>query len=350
MWIDKNTFSFAKFLNRQKTILSYRKGRVNCDHSPSELILEITNHCNLECIMCPRPNMKRKLGFMSFDLFKTIIDQVKNKVELVYLAGGLGEPTIHPRLKEMIEYCKVTDVRVGISTNATLLNDKICDAILSSRPDVMLLSLDGATCETHEKIRIGSDFKKTMEGVERFLRKKEEKGCKEIFTIVQMIYMPENSFEAALFRKKWNKFNSVNDIRLKKFLHLQGADHYPEVESSERSNLPMVCIHPWRQMAISWNGTVAICCRDYNYRHLLGDLTKQTISEVWNGTKMKTYRYLLASGQKEKIELCKNCAGMATNFPMRIACVIFDDYTIRKILPIIEKTILKLNIKMFDYK
>ena len=72
---------------------------------------------------------------------------------------------MHPDLHDMIEYCLRNDVRVGVSTNVTLLTAKTTDLILKNPPDILLLSLDGATKETVERIRVGSKFEKTMEKV-----------------------------------------------------------------------------------------------------------------------------------------------------------------------------------------
>ncbi|MBT3661405.1 MAG: radical SAM protein, partial [Rhodospirillaceae bacterium] len=152
---------------------SYVNGDTEVTSGPVELIIEITSVCNLACIMCPRNVMVRPDGYMALELFKSIVDQIKDTVELIYLSGGLGEPLVHPDLTEMIDYCRLQNVRVGVSTNATLLKREIAGRILDAGPDILLLSLDGATKETHESIRVGSVFERTMGNVEYFLEEKE---------------------------------------------------------------------------------------------------------------------------------------------------------------------------------
>lgn len=293
--------------------------------------------------------MKRRVGSMECDLFRRIIDQVKGYVDLVYIAGGLGEPTLHKRLEEMITYARVAGVRVGLSTNATLLNPEICQAIFDARPDLILLSLDGATKEIHEKIRVGSDFEETMSKVGYFLREKHLKNLKQIYTIVQMIYMSENKIEMDSFRKKWSSYKGINEIRMKKYIHLQGASEYPENNSAVIRNQYKSCILPWRQISISWDGKVSICCRDLDYTEQIGDAAIHSISEIWNSEKMVNYRKMLATGNKKKIAICKNCPGISTNFATRTGAIMFDSLTIRKILPVMEKVVLWTGIKALDY-
>ena len=62
---------------------------------------------------------------MDFDLFKTIIDEAKiYKLPAVNL-NGLGEPVTHPRLVDMIKYCKDANIEdVMFHTNGTVMTKK----------------------------------------------------------------------------------------------------------------------------------------------------------------------------------------------------------------------------------
>ena len=36
---------------------------------PVDIIVEVTRHCNLKCIMCPYPQLKRSKGHMKIETF-----------------------------------------------------------------------------------------------------------------------------------------------------------------------------------------------------------------------------------------------------------------------------------------
>ena len=72
------------------------------------------------------------MGTMKVDLFKNIIDQIENKVEFVTLASR-GEPLVSKEFEEMIKYTSEKFLNVKINTNASLLNEKKCHAILESK-------------------------------------------------------------------------------------------------------------------------------------------------------------------------------------------------------------------------
>ena len=317
---------------------------------PVELIVEITNNCNLACIMCPRPNMTRSVGFMEPDLFRRIIDQVKDCAELVYLSGGLGDPLLHPKYADMVRYAVENGVRVGISTNAGMMTKRHVDTILDARPDILLFSLDGARKETHEKIRVGSQFERTMAGVEEFLEEKERRGLKKPHTVCQMIYMPDNQHEAEEFRRKWNRFPAVDEVRLKKFLFLQGADYGPETNPDSPDHSKWSCILPWRQLAIGFDGTVAICCRDLDFSNPIGNVRDMPIADIWNSDKMVLYREYLATKRKSELSVCKNCGTIRTNTVTRFGATVLDALSIRKLLPVFERLVLKTGITLTDYE
>ena len=87
--------------------LAYETGQTRLVPPPDRLYVESTNICNLSCIMCPtgRKEQVRKKGYMDFDLFKSIVDQMAPWVQTTTLHIW-GEPLMHPRLFDMIAYCR----------------------------------------------------------------------------------------------------------------------------------------------------------------------------------------------------------------------------------------------------
>jgi len=80
-------------------------------------IIEITNHCNLECPICIVQN--RDNYHMSRQEFGAIIDGLIEKegtLDTINLSGG--EPTIHPQFLELLDAARRPEIaRVTISTN-----------------------------------------------------------------------------------------------------------------------------------------------------------------------------------------------------------------------------------------
>lgn len=90
----------------------------------TRLYINITNKCNTDCPFCCMYSGTNKNNFMSFDIFKNIIDSCNNDFEL-QLEGG--EPLLHHQLYLMLEYAISTNrcKKVIILTNGILLDKHI---------------------------------------------------------------------------------------------------------------------------------------------------------------------------------------------------------------------------------
>ena len=67
------------------------------------------------------------------------------------------------------------------------------------------------------------------------------------------------------------------------------------------------CDRPMDQAVISSNGNVLICCRDWQEQNVLGNIYKNTLSEIWQGEKMKKIQELISSKQYGMIKCCSDC-------------------------------------------
>ena len=137
--------------------------------APHLIWIEPTSTCNLNCIMCDRKAVsQRKVGFMDFELFTKIVDEAASLGVLQIEMGLGGEPLLHPRLTNMIEYAKNKGLMVGFNTNANLLDEQKSRALLNSKLDSIIFSVDGASKETYEKIRLKGDYDIVTKNIKTF--------------------------------------------------------------------------------------------------------------------------------------------------------------------------------------
>lgn len=135
----------------------------------NRIIIETSAVCNLKCIMCPTLNYKEGFGIMESIIFDKIIDSI-DKVEAISL-DGWGEPLLDKKIFERVRKAKTKANNVGFSTNATLFNLDNIEEAKNSGIDIINISMDGGSKEVYEKIRVGSDFGKTMYNIELLSRK-----------------------------------------------------------------------------------------------------------------------------------------------------------------------------------
>lgn len=130
---------------------------------PNKLTIDIGNVCNLKCSLCPtgRGDESASRGLMKFGEFKKIIDEVGGYLTNLELHNW-GEPLLNKDLIPMIQYAKDRNIPVCISTNLTILDKEMAEALISTYIDKIFVSCDGASPETYSKYRIGGDFHQVM--------------------------------------------------------------------------------------------------------------------------------------------------------------------------------------------
>lgn len=333
----KNRLLLAKSYLRRESLI---KG------SLVELSIELTNHCNADCIMCPRQKMSRKKGFMDFDLFKKIVDEVKDYIELAILHLA-GEPLLHPELMRMIDYCGKIGLRTMFSTNAILLDELKSKELIKSSLNLLTLSFDSTTKNTYEKIRKRSNFDITYDNIQRFLSLKA-KSKKTPFTVIQLIYLRENASEAKDFLVKWQN-SGVDAARIKPYFNYPGLDNYLGGSPRRVTAHLKPCILLWRQLTIYWDGTVVPCCQDFLSRMVVGDVNRNSVIDIWNGEGMVKIRQIHAQGGHRNLSLCRDCTVPQLSLTSLLGTIFFNALTIRKILPILEQFVILNNIHGLSY-
>lgn len=286
-------------LYKNKSITSFR---------PTVIWIEPTALCNLKCIMCPHEGdgLQRKKDLMKMDLYKKIIDEVKEWRPVLKLFHT-GESLIHPKLGEMIKYAKESGCFTMLNTNATLLTNQKIEMILDSGLDYISFSFDGATKEVYEKIRIGGDFDKTLQNIINFLEIKKSKNQKKPFVNIEMIRMKATEGDVEKFKNKFKNL-PVDNVGIKRLINFGGQ---VKVDGEgEKVFTDLSCMHPWSFASILYDGSVVPCCRDSHAKHILGDMNEDKLMDIWN-KHYKTLKFretLAEENGYRKIDICSNCS------------------------------------------
>ena len=87
-----------------------------------QIYVEITNICNLNCSFCPKNNRPKR--FMTVDEFDIITDEISPLTNTICL-HLMGEPLLHPNIKEIFDICNKKNLNVYLTTNGTLLKKNL---------------------------------------------------------------------------------------------------------------------------------------------------------------------------------------------------------------------------------
>ncbi len=286
--------------NRARLAADHTHARTLSSGRPSHLKIELTNYCNLACPMCPHPQMQRAQGYMSAELFHSIIDQATPELEFAYL-HHLGESLFHPRLGELIAYAHGRGVPTGLSTNATFLDRKKSRALLDNGLDFLVISVDAATPATYARMRAGADFATTTRNVREFLALRRR--TRALTTVaVQLIATDWNRAEIDRFAEDWR--DSGASVMIKEARDWAGQVRLSVIgPPPPHSAAP--CKMPWTELTILWDGAVVACANFYERDHLLGDLTTHSLDDIWNGPALTALRSAHLSDAT--VPICSTC-------------------------------------------
>ena len=107
------------------------------------------------------------MGHMSVELFQDIIDQIEGKIDFISLASR-GEPMACKDIAEMLRYCEGKFLGLKVNTNASLLTEEKCHALLSGGVNTVVFSADAAEEPLYSQLRVGGTLKKVLEKIELF--------------------------------------------------------------------------------------------------------------------------------------------------------------------------------------
>lgn len=100
-------------------------------------------------------------------------------------------------------------------------------------------------------------------------------------------------------------------------------------------------------MYIHNDGTFFPCCYSYPFEPI-GNIKKNTITEIWNSEKIVRMREAHLRGESWKYEVCANCVAVRLPLPVTVGSFLIHAYTLRKILPFFERMAHFRNIPIFE--
>jgi radical SAM protein with 4Fe4S-binding SPASM domain len=204
----------------------------------------------------------------------------------------------------MIAYAKqkgLTDV--VLNSNANLLDERAARGLIEAGLDAIYIGLDAFTPETYAQVRVGGNYEKTVENVMGLIRLKKQLDAARPEVFVQFVEMGINAQEKDKFVDFWTKQAAAVKIRPK--VSWAGLIEAPNLILDNKDRWP--CHWAMQTMSITDTGKVVTCAVDLDARHIAGDLSQNSLKDVWNRG-LKELRQLHIEKRFEELpENCRNC-------------------------------------------
>jgi radical SAM protein with 4Fe4S-binding SPASM domain len=232
--------------------------------------IETINKCNSDCSFCPanRNIDPRPLTFMERTLFLSIIEQLQ---ELNY-SGCLelfsnNEPLLDSRIMEFSEIARnaLPSAVIKIFTNGILLSVEKFEKMI---PYLNILRIDNYSED-------GKTLIAPVACLYDYIKDKEKYRNK-----VEIVTIKKNAIRSTRGGLAKNR-NKVYFLK-------------------------SPCIYPFSQITVRPDGKVSLCCNDAYGNYTLGDVTTQTLSDIWNGDSYWSIRREILKG-RDRLPMCKKC-------------------------------------------
>jgi len=271
---------------------------------PPYVLIEPTSVCNLRCVMCFQVDKTFTkapyMGMIDLQLFKKVVDECSAMGTKAITLASRGEPTLHPDFEAMLDYLsKKKFMEIKINTNGTKLSENICHAILRAKVTSVVFSVDAGTKDTYEKIRVRGKFHEVVRNIERFHRiRSTYKNSPTITRISGVKVMPDQSKEQML--RFWSE--RVDEVTIKDALPRWDSYNNPIDET-----IVTPCRQLFDRLYVWYDGTVNPCDFDYKSYLATGNVTRNTLSEIWHGDAYRRLREEHLVGHRVSINPCDKC-------------------------------------------
>ena len=306
---------------------------------PEKFLIELTQSCNLDCIMCGIGKYGYQQKFtIPLEIFHQIVDELLSdpRIKVVRL-NGLGESLIIPNFLDYLKLLSDKNFRLEIFTNLHVPFEHI--KVLLDKGARIYISADSPNPHTFEFIRRRSNFRLFVENLNKVVNyAKKLNMIDDIYvnmTILKINYrdVPEmvkflakhgiKNLLVTMVKEEcgspWVKsireeiikyFRIAEELADKLGVNIFLPDHLEgnKVEfrySTETSNTHCEC--SLKEVVIRFNGDLTACnmMNPFTYGNIYLSLTKEYFLELWNGPNAIFLRSVLNT--ENKPWYCFNC-------------------------------------------
>lgn len=349
---QRRNLMMINILSKTRDLLHGKRNQLPETQIPSRptwFHFSLTNACNLSCPFCWR-NRKtvkgRQFEHAPDDIIEKWLEMINTTIKVIHPGGG-GEPLLHPRCGEFIQ--KALDLqkrtpegnpKINIVTNGTLIDrwPVILEAFRTGRIQVVI-SMESADPERYKTLRRGG----TLDVVEKNLqaiqnaREKGQNFQPRTKVIIESVLSRQNiedvdgllnfasehgidrinfkrlqvrSDSPKKFEHKDSVFTPVELDRLKKIASHYNVDNNLSGLSKNGVNREdlanrLPCEDVFRSARFYPNGDIYTCCSAITIKGRAGNLSRNTLGEIWHSSVLKQVRERILSGKPGSI--CDDC-------------------------------------------
>ena len=311
--------SVKTFLNNVRGNGLFRVPAATFVHKPYPLravYLNMTSHCNLNCIYCFATERIESKADMNFNDYKKVLESVKNyntHTEIIFTGG---EPLTSALTIPVAKYSKSRGFTNKLMTNATLITEENVRQLVNVF-DSVKISLDGSTAEKHNFYRGTGSYERTIRAIELL-----DKFNANVS--LAMVVTKKNCRDITNMAKKWGSRLSfqplfpLGNAKKNNNLYLSGKEYFETlrsagvvpfmdlrtmIDSHTKNKTVLKCALGDAEVSISCSGDVYPCQLLHYEAFKVGNLKKNSFDDIYQSEKLAKFKMHTVNC----IEGCRDC-------------------------------------------
>lgn len=275
---------------KERIEVNFNKMEKNIEPSiPINMLLEVTNACNHNCIFCANSKSTGKLQFINSQFVERVI---KEAYELGTREIGFystGEPLLNNDLERYIKRAKEIGYDYTyITTNGALLNRERAESLVNSGIDSIKFSINSGKRENYKLIHGKDDYDKVYNNLKYLFEFREENKL-DFKIFISCILTRYTIEEKQLLREKFGQFS--DEIIFLECKNQCGVMY----EVNDRLTINHIepkdiCPLPFNKLHITCEGYLTACCADFQNYLAIENLNNTSLRKAWYSDNFKALR------------------------------------------------------------
>lgn len=275
---------------------------------PNNMLIELSNICNYECIFCANSKMTREKGEIDKQFLFRILKEA-------YALGvtdvgfyATGEPFVCENLDSYIKKAKEIGYKyIYLTTNGALANPERLKQAFEAGLDSIKFSINAGTKETYKMIHGRDEFENVINNL-RFVSEYRKKYKTGIKLYVSYVITRQNENEKEILKQLIGDI--VDDIIFVEARNQGGVmyeiNEHLVLEDKKYDIKKPPCSLPFNSLHITYEGYLTACCIDFQNYLVVADLNKSSLKDSWVNEEFIELREKHLNNRLEG-SLCYNC-------------------------------------------
>lgn len=284
---------------------------------PRSLSVQISNVCNMRCVMCCNAGRTKGERFMNEAVFARVVEQCARHIPdaTIAFATGYGEPLLHPKLADFVRRVVAAGLKPALTTNGMLLDEPRLESLIEAGLTDLNVSFFGHDKASYEAIYKGGEFETVTANIRRAAARLAAPGLGGVGIAGMSLAEDFGAVRGAVRLLQFlgvapGRIDISHPKNMGDALQLGPLDTELGMHTLRRADACCFdfCVDLQTSLGVRVNGDVKICsCTDAYEGDILGNIQLHELPELLNHAQRLRTIAAFAAGDLSGVPFCARC-------------------------------------------